>query len=161
MTLYHGSNVTVQVPKLIVPFRALDFGMGFYTTTNRDQASDFAKKVVERTQCGKPTLNVYSIDEKVAFPLCDVLSFAEPNDAWLDFVCDNRDGKYDGPRHDFVFGPVANDSVYRTLNLYRMGEIDRSETLARLKIRKLYNQLVFATAKSLQFIRFVRAEEVS
>ena len=64
MTLYHGSNVTVQVPKLIVPFRALDFGMGFYTTTNRDQASDFAKKVVERTQSGKPTLNVYSIDEK-------------------------------------------------------------------------------------------------
>lgn len=49
MTLYHGSNVTVQVPKLIVPFRALDFGVGFYTTTNRDQASDFAKKVVERT----------------------------------------------------------------------------------------------------------------
>ena len=42
MTLYHGSNVTVEVPKLIVPFRALDFGMGFYTTTNRDQASDFA-----------------------------------------------------------------------------------------------------------------------
>ena len=41
-----------------------------------------------------------------------------------------------------------------------MGEIDRTETLARLKIRKLYNQLVFATAKSLQFIRFVRAEDV-
>ena len=31
---------------------------------------------------------------------------------------------------------------------------------ARLKIRKLYNQLVFATDKSLQFIRFVCAEDV-
>ena len=161
MIVYHGSNVEVSNPRLIVSNRALDFGMGFYTTTNPDQARDFAGKVVSRTEQGVPILNVYEIAENVAFPLCDVLTFDGPNDAWLDFVCDNRDGLYLGPKHDFIYGPVANDNVYRTLNLYRSGEIDREETLKRLKIRKLYNQLVFASDKALGFIRFLRSEVVT
>ena len=161
MIIYHGSNVEVRKPRLIASNRALDFGMGFYTTTNCDQAKDFAGKVVSRTERGVPTLNVYEISADEAFPLCDVLTFEGPNDAWLDFVCDNRDGNYHGPKYDFVYGPVANDNVYRVLNLYRSGEIDREEVLKRLKIRKLYNQLVFASDKSLGFIRFLRSETLS
>ena len=34
-------------------------------------------------------------------------------------------------------------------------------TLERLKIKHLYNQLVFATAKSLDFIRFRKSEVVA
>lgn len=48
MILYHGSNVTVDHPKRIRQNRYLDFGFGFYTTTNRDQAVNFAQKVTER-----------------------------------------------------------------------------------------------------------------
>lgn len=43
--VFHGSNVEVCKPRLIASHRALDFGMGFYTTTNPDQARDFAGKV--------------------------------------------------------------------------------------------------------------------
>ena len=39
MILYHGSNVIVEQPKLIRQNRYLDFGFGFYTTTNRDLVS--------------------------------------------------------------------------------------------------------------------------
>lgn len=35
MILYHGSNLTVSEPKLVVQNRFLDFGYGFYTTTKR------------------------------------------------------------------------------------------------------------------------------
>lgn len=35
MILYHGSNVVVSEPKLIQQNRFLDFGFGFYTTTNK------------------------------------------------------------------------------------------------------------------------------
>lgn len=35
MILYHGSNVVVSEPKLILQNRFLDFGFGFYTTTNQ------------------------------------------------------------------------------------------------------------------------------
>ena len=38
MVLYHGSNATVEHPRLIKQNRYLDFGFGFYTTTNRAQA---------------------------------------------------------------------------------------------------------------------------
>ena len=34
MILYHGSNMIVENPKLIEQNRFLDFGYGFYTTTN-------------------------------------------------------------------------------------------------------------------------------
>ena len=36
MVLYHGSNVEVAVPKLISAIHTLDFGPGFYTTTNSE-----------------------------------------------------------------------------------------------------------------------------
>ena len=41
MIIYHGSNLTVETPKILVPNRYLDFGTGFYTTTNFDQALSF------------------------------------------------------------------------------------------------------------------------
>ena len=32
--VYHGSDMIVDNPKIKQPVRALDFGQGFYTTTN-------------------------------------------------------------------------------------------------------------------------------
>ena len=160
MILYHGSNMEVRTPKILIPSHALDFGPGFYTTLSRDQAVDFARKVVLR-RGGAPIVNEYEINEKMAFELCDVLKFDQPNEVWLDFVCTCRDGCNAAEGRDFIFGPVANDDVYRTLALYREGEITKAETLARLKIKQLYNQLVFATAKALAFIRFRKSEVVA
>ena len=41
------------------------------------------------------------------------------------------------------------------------GTINRSETLSRLKIKKLYNQYVFCSGDSLEFINFVSAIKIS
>ena len=160
MKLYHGSNVAVSMPQIRKPNRGLDFGPGFYTTLNRNQAVDFARKVVLRLG-GQAVVSEYLLDEAVAFPLCDVLTFDSPSEIWLDFVCSNRDGFNAADGRDFIFGPVANDDVYRTLTLYQDGQIDRGETLSRLKVKTLYNQLVFATPKALSFIRYVGSEVVS
>ena len=158
MTVYQGSNVELKEPMILKTNRELDFGNGFYTTTNLDQAIAFAKRVTRNRGVGAATVSVYEIDVNVAFPLCEVVKFDGVSDAWLDFVCDNRDGAYSGPAYDFAFGPVANDDVYRTLYLYRAGEIDREETFKRLKVKTLYNQLVFATPLALSFIHFKRSE---
>jgi len=45
MIIYHGSNLVVGTPKLVAQNRFLDFGYGFYTTTNKIQAVSFAEKV--------------------------------------------------------------------------------------------------------------------
>ena len=44
MLLYHGSNLTVEKPRLIEQTRGLDFGAGFYLTTNETQAVRFSNK---------------------------------------------------------------------------------------------------------------------
>ena len=100
MILYHGSNVIVDQPKLIRQNRYLDFGFGFYTTTNREQAVNFAQKVTDRRKMGEATLNIYSVNEAVAFQECKVLQFDSPDEAWLDFVAANRQGTYQGEKYD-------------------------------------------------------------
>ncbi len=160
MILYHGSNVIVNQPKLIRQNRYLDFGFGFYTTTNREQAVNFAQKVTDRRKMGEATLNIYSVNEAVAFQECKVLQFDSPDEAWLDFVAANRQGTYQGEKYDLIYGAVANDDVYRTIALYMTGVLDKEQTLSSLKIRKLFNQLVFATEKSLQYLKFEGRELV-
>lgn len=160
MILYHGSNVIVDQPKLIRQNRYLDFGFGFYTTTNREQAVNFAQKVTDRRKMGEATLNIYSVNEAVAFQKCKVLQFDSPDEAWLDFVAANRQGTYQGEKYDLIYGAVANDDVYRTIALYMTGVLDKEQTLSSLKIRKLFNQLVFATEKSLQYLKFEGRELV-
>ena len=157
MTIYHGSNVTVEKPMLIKQNRFLDFGYGFYTTTNKEQAMDFAKKVTNKRKTGTAALNIYEVDEEKAFAECHVLRFDAPDEQWLDFVANNRQGTYNDELYDLVYGPVANDDVYRTLTLYMTGILSKEQTLEALKIRKLYNQLVFCTKKSLEYIRFERS----
>ena len=160
MTLYHGSNVLVKYPEIIKQNRFLDFGFGFYTTTNRDQAANFAAKVTERRKTGKSTLNIYELDEEKAFKSCSLLRFEKPDKMWLDFVSANRRGDDKGRQYDLIYGAVANDDVYRTITLYMTGLLTEEQAMAALKIRKLFNQMVFATEYSLQYLHFQRKELV-
>ena len=160
MILYHGSNVIVEHPKLVKQNRFLDFGFGFYTTTNREQAENFALKVAERRKEGEAILNIYEIDEKEAFQKCSLFKFDSPDENWLDFVAANRKGMHEGKQYDLIYGAVANDDVYRTITLYMTGVLTKEQTLQALKIRKLFNQLVFTTEKSLQYLQYHRRELV-
>lgn len=155
MILYHGSNVIVDRPKLIQQNRYLDFGFGFYTTTNKNQAISFANKVAKRRETGQKMVSIYEINEAVAFSECSIFRFDKPNEAWLDFVSDNRSGNYEGETYDFIFGPVANDDVYRIFTLYTAGVLTKEQTLEQLKIKKLYSQLVLTSEKALSYLHFV------
>ncbi len=155
MIVYHGSNVIVNSPHLITQNRYLDFGFGFYTTTNKEQAIGFSEKVYKRKKEGSKEVSIYMIDEKMAFSKLSVLRFDEPNEAWLDFVSENRNGSYTGMAYDIIFGPVANDDVYTTFTLYKSGLLTKEQTLEALKIKKLYNQMVFTSKKSLEYLKFI------
>lgn len=163
MIVYHGSNLVVEKPKLVVQNRFLDFGYGFYTTTNKVQAISFAEKVYKRKNEGTKQVSIYEIDEEQIFAECSVLRFDFANEAWLDFVAGNRSGNYVGEAYDIIYGPVANDDVYTTFTLYQAGALSKEQTLEALKIKKLYDQMVFASEKSLSFLKFVgtvREEEM-
>ena len=153
MIIYHGSNVTVEEPKILTPNRYLDFGAGFYTTTNYDQALNFAGKVTMRKKCGRSTVNIYELDKDI-FDKVNVLNFESADEAWLDFVSDNRSGIDRTAGYDLICGPVANDDVYQTFILYSTGVYTKEQTIEALKIKKLYNQYVFTTDRALSFLTF-------
>lgn len=160
MILYHGSNMIVSQPRLVPQNRYLDFGYGFYTTTNKEQAAAFAQKVFRRRRSGNPTVNIYDFDEEKAFSACAVLQFESADEEWLDFVAANRTGAYQGTRYDYVFGPVADDDVYTTFILYSAGILTKEQTVEMLKIKKLYNQLVLTSEKALSYLKYVGTLEV-
>ena len=159
MILYHGSNMVVEKPRLIEQNRFLDFGYGFYTTTNKAQAENFAEKVVVR-RGGRATLNIYEIDDAAENAFLRIKQFHAPGEEWLDFVSAHRNGVYDGEQYDLIIGAVANDDVYRTLQVYSSGLLTKEQALEALKIKKLFDQYVFATEKALSLLKFVEAREV-
>lgn len=100
-------------------------------------------------------VNIYEMDEQEAFSECSTLRFEAANEAWLDFVSDNRRGMYFREKYDLIYGPVANDDVYTTFMLYTTGVLTKAQTLEALKIKKLYNQLVLGSEKALSYLRFL------
>jgi len=155
MILYHGSNVVVEKPLLVPQNRALDFGRGFYTTENKVQALSFAEKVYRRRKEHEPVVSVYEFDENAAFSMCSYLRFDLPDEAWLDFVSAHRNRTYQGELFELIFGPVANDDIFLTFHLYASGELSKEETISRLKVKTLYNQLVFSSEQALSHLQFI------
>ncbi|MDR1812730.1 MAG: DUF3990 domain-containing protein [Candidatus Fibromonas sp.] len=160
MNLYHGSIVEVKNPRIIArKNRGLDFGYGFYTTTNEEQAVNFTKSVMKRTGIATRNVSVYEFDCDKAKLELDILQFKEPDLEWLEFVRQNRFSIYSGNIYDLVIGPVANDDVFPTLQAYLEGIIPAEAAIAGLKIKKLYNQYCFLTERSLTFLKFVNSFE--
>lgn len=157
MVVFHASNCIVKMPMLVESNRLLDFGRGFYTTDNREQAVRFAKSVVGR-RGGSPLLNVYDFDADVAFAELLTKRFETPTASWLDFVVANRSGSYVGEHFDLVVGPVANDSVYTTIGLYQKGLMSREATIGELRVHRLYNQIVFCQPRAFRYLKYQKTE---
>lgn len=159
MIVYHGSDRQILEPKILVTNRTLDFGGGFYTTLNEMQAVDFARKVKDRIHSKEAIVNVYEVDLDRMKDQLHSIWFDVPDEAWLDYVSNNRNG-ITTEACDFAYGPVANDDVYRTFAAYQAGILTKEETIARLKVKQLYNQLTFKTTKSLAYLNFLTSYAV-
>ena len=160
MIIYHGSNVVVEHPQILHGERMLDFGIGFYTTSNREQAIRWAEIVAKRRELKDRLLSIYEFDSEVAERDLVIIRFDEPNGEWLDFVCDNRSGRKSTKPYDIVIGPVADDKVYMVVQYYENGVYDKEDAIKRLKVEELYNQILFHTKKSLNYCRFTEFEKL-
>jgi hypothetical protein len=153
MILYHGSNVVVERPEIRVPNRNLDFGMGFYTTTNVEQAQSFSEIVCNR-RGGKKVISLYEFDYENAVSTLELKTFEKADSEWFDFVCEKRMGNYDGDDYDIIIGPVANDTVYRTFIGFLAGATSREDAIRQLKVRDLYDQVTFCTEEVLKYLKY-------
>ncbi len=152
ITLYHGSNVTVDMPKILPKLRALDFGGGFYLTSSYAQAERWAKVIFKRRQAGQPIVNIYTFDDELAIAL-NVLQFKDANADWLEFVVNNRKALkvFD---YDIVVGPVANDATLPVIDDYIDGRYTQEEAVRRLLPQNLTDQYAFCSEVSLGYLTY-------
>ena len=158
MKVYHGSLVVVEKPEIRVADRYLDFGYGFYTTMNEEQAIKWTEKQKHRNGTDIGYISIYDFDIKKAESELKIIRFDKADREWLDFVSLNRKGQCE-KIYDIVIGPVADDGVYEVVRLYEIGVYDLEETLKRLKVEELYNQVLFHTEKSIKYLKFIGMEE--
>lgn len=82
--VYHGSNVVVAEPKVVINGNYKDFGYGFYCTNLEKQAKRWAL-----TKRGASVVNVYAYTVKEELNVC---CFSDMTEEWLQFVVDCRRG---------------------------------------------------------------------
>lgn len=153
MTLYHGSNIEIKVPKIIQSKRLLDFGTGFYLTSDYEQAAKWAVRTTNRRETGTPTISVFNIADTELENL-DILVFEATNKEWLRYISQNRSNNLVRDSYDIVIGPVANDQAIRTVNNYLKGYLTEDIAIQLLLPQNLKNQYVFKTEKALSVLKF-------
>lgn len=156
MILYHGSNVEVREPVLLKVQRALDFGKGFYVTSDKEQAEKWAERTARRLRHSRGIVSAYEIDPDEIREL-RVLRFTEPDKRWLRFVVANRKGSPPTEEWDLVHGTVANDQTMPVIDLFLDGMYDEDEAIRRLLPQKLKDQYAFKTLASIRLLRFKEA----
>lgn len=157
MTVYHGSDTVVDVPRILEAKRPMDFGGGFYVTTSKEQATGWATRVAVRNNTGNKCISRYEFDIESAQKALTLIRFDRADEQWLDFICANRQG-YTTGEYDIVIGPVADDTVYRVVVEYENGDIDKELALKKMKTEKLCDQILFHTEKSLEYLHYIETE---
>ena len=95
MTLYHGSNIEVATPLVGVGRENLDFGRGFYLTSIRKQAMDWAVTIASRRgRNQKGVISEFRFDrEKALEDGVRFKIFEAYNMEWLEYVINCRKGR--------------------------------------------------------------------
>jgi len=153
LILYHGSNKNFDTVDLSKSKDKRDFGRGFYTTTFRKQAEDWAKVLFDRYR--GDGIFIYETELLISSDL-SVKTFEGLSEEWLLMVQKNR--TIGGIQHNFdiVQGPVANDITARTIALYIAGIINSNEAIERLKYNNINNQVSLHTPAALSHLKIIR-----
>lgn len=156
MKVYHASSMMVSYPDTIHSRSYLDFGSGFYVTTIERQAVDYGQRFIRRGR--EAWLNIYEMSED--FSGLKVISFDAYDEEWLDFVSECRSGRIQGD-WDIVRGGIADDKVFRTLDLYFAGDIGKQDALRRLVYEIPNYQLCFRSQVAIdKCLTYIKAEKL-
>ena len=136
MEVYHASTVVVDRPDTTHSRSFRDFGPGFYVTSILDQAQKYGARFWRRGK--NAVLNIYQLADDLS--KWKVIEFKRYDEAWLDFVTECRKGRIFGD-YDVIIGGIANDKVFRTVDLYFAGDINKDECLRRLIFEEPNNQI--------------------
>lgn len=152
MILLHGTNIdfaTIELSKC-TPYK--DFGKGFYLTPVRARAMERAKDKFDKEKTGSPIVQVYEFDEENLRTL-RVKHFVGTTEEWLSFILENRKRRTTQHDYDVVIGPVADDGVILSINLYERHVITKDALVQALTYAKPYVQYCFCTQRAIDLLK--------
>lgn len=174
-TLYHGSEFIIEKPEYLKGNIHNDYGLGFYCTTNKMLAKEWAAR-----RSGKGYINKYSLrDDRLKIldltkqPFDDVLY-------WITLLMHNRELssnlknnyprelKYlednyliDGNEYDVVIGYRADDSYFHFPEAFVRSEITLESLYTIFNAGELGKQYVLISKRAFELIKFIDYQEVS
>ena len=165
MTLYHGSTVSVEEPRILESDVGRDFGFAFYTTDIKAQAERWAVRRAKYAQKGGQTRAVavvseYDFDEKAARAVLKMKDYPAVSIDWLDMVVKCRSSLTFKHGFDIMTGKIANDTVGEVVSYVVAGVMPKEMALEKLRFQQINSQIAFCTPASLKSLRFVRSYEL-
>ena len=126
-------------------------------TTVKEQALRWARRKADISGKGKAVLNRYRMSDNVDG--LEIKVFEEDLLEWIDFVCGCRDGKEDYQKYDLIFGKVANDKVFRVVDMYHTGIWDKERALREIKVYPSYDQIAFISQRAIDQLLILESFE--
>lgn len=157
MILYHGSNIEVKNPQIIKSRKLLDFGAGFYLTSDYGQAKKWAVRTTDRRREGSLVISFYNVNEK-DFESLSLLVFDRASKEWIKYISAYRTDKSSSDSYDIVIGPVANDQAIRTINDFLKGRFTEKIAIQLLLPQNLKDQYAFKTEKAVSILELVEVK---
>lgn len=142
--IYHGSNVAVPNPKILINGYYKDFGYGFYCTNIEKQAKRWSL-----TKTGASIVNKYSYTGNANLKS---LCFEKMTEEWLEFIVACRRGKEHD--YDIVEGPMVDDQIWDYVEDYVAGKISKAAFWELVKFKYPTHQIVFCTEAALNTLTF-------
>lgn len=68
-------------------------------------------------------------------------TYQKQAEKWLDFVCACRRGDHIYKNYDIIIGAVANDDVFKTVDMYFRGIWSKKKALEELRYYKMNDQI--------------------
>ena len=136
----------VSAPGVEYSTRNLDFGKGFYTTSIKEQAMRWAqrKALINKAKCG--FISVFEVNISSDLKILDLTNNL---DEWIDFVCECRDSSQVFSSYDVIIGKVADDKVFKVVDMYKNEIWNKARALSEMKIYETCDQIMFATQNAI------------
>lgn len=139
MLVFHGTTDYFTEPITSKGGKYKDFGVGFYLTAFQEQAEEFAegrKDSVKTSKKRDAIVHVFDLNyEKFKSNEFNHISFNQYDEAWVDFIIENRRNARREKHHQYgtVYGPIADGKTGKLLNQYEREEISKETLLKKLR----------------------------
>lgn len=169
LSVYHGSDKVIETPKYGVGKRYNDYGLGFYTTQDKDLAGEWA--VLTTWKDGY--INAYQLDTT---GLSTLYLDEMPVEHWVAILMDHREGRYadeiyadiakykekyliDISAYDVISGWRADDSYFQYVESFAADRLSLENLQQAMRFGDLGQQICVKSETAFGRIAFVAAHQ--